>query len=189
MGIFGSTRQVVSGVCFGDSRGNQGALLRYISGEGAQQEVRLAGLLHDLAREIDPDVLKKKFKKENIELRPDEQNRSGIWHAFVGSIIAQEDFDINDPEILEAIRYHSAGNAGMGDVAKAVYLADILEPERSGWHEHEETFQNIQKLIETDLNAAVMAGLAHKIHLSLAYGTCILSRSIELWNSLVERSS
>lgn len=39
-------------------------------------------------------------------------------------------FEIKDPEILDAIRYHTTGRAGMGLLEKIIYLADSLEKSR-----------------------------------------------------------
>ena len=46
----------------------------------------LAGLLHDLAREMDLDQQKEIIEKNAIELREDELGCPGIWHGFNRSI-------------------------------------------------------------------------------------------------------
>ena len=38
--------------------------------------------------------------------------------------------NINDEEILDAIRYHSTGKENMSLLAKIIYVADLIEPNR-----------------------------------------------------------
>ncbi|MDV6378536.1 bis(5'-nucleosyl)-tetraphosphatase (symmetrical) YqeK [Sporosarcina sp. GW1-11] len=93
------------------------------------EKAEIAGLFHDYAKFMD--------KKELLELlqRDDEyelysQYHSELWHAPVGALLAKEKYGVEDEDILQAIRYHTTGRAGMSDLEKIIYIADLIEPGR-----------------------------------------------------------
>ena len=52
-----------------------------------------------------------------------------VLHAFNGAEEARVGFGITDPEIVDAVRYHTTGRAGMTTLDKLVYTADMVEEE------------------------------------------------------------
>lgn len=148
----------------------------------------LAGLLHDNAREMSMTKQKAMLRNVKVKLRSDELACPGIWHAFIGEMIAKKDFAVRDPDILEAIRFHSSGDLTMGPVAMCVYIADFIEPERDGWRSNQKLFTTIRRLALRDLKAAIQMTVMTKVRMSTELGTVILSRGVDLWNSLVSGS-
>ena len=53
-----------------------------------------------------------------------------IEHGPLAALEINKQFDIEDQEILDAIRYHTTGRAQMGLLEKIIYIADSLEPGR-----------------------------------------------------------
>jgi len=51
-------------------------------------------------------------------------------HGPLAAKKIQEDFGITDPEIIEAIEYHTTGKPGMCNLTKVMKLADMTEPNR-----------------------------------------------------------
>lgn len=92
----------------------------------------LAGLVHDCAKEI-PVEETVRLLKETYHITPDAMSLQmpRLLHGVLGSCIAQSRFGIYDPEILDAIRYHTTGKANMGLLSKIVYIADYIEPGRA----------------------------------------------------------
>ena len=91
------------------------------------QKAYIAGLLHDIAKGIDKDEslsLMKRFYPEYVNMG------APIYHQFLGEMVVKKDFDINDVDILEAIKYHTTGKANMNWLDKIVYSADKIEPTR-----------------------------------------------------------
>lgn len=87
----------------------------------------LAGLIHDIGKDV--PILKQKeivetFYKEYSGVEPK------IYHQFVGEYLAKNDFGIKNPNILNAIKYHTTGRAGMSELEIVVYSADKIEPTR-----------------------------------------------------------
>ncbi len=53
-----------------------------------------------------------------------------VLHQFTGAYLAETAFGISDPEILDAIRYHTSGRAEMSALEKLIFLADMIEDAR-----------------------------------------------------------
>jgi predicted HD superfamily hydrolase involved in NAD metabolism len=149
------------------------------------EKAYLAGILHDVAREREGKELTHLLKKHKIVLRKDEKMCPGIWHTLAGPVIAKNEYKVSDKEVLEAIRFHSMGDAKMGPVAKIIYIADIIEPERSENGGLKEELSAIRRMAEKDIDKALRMAVAFRIRKSLETGTVILTRGVELWNSLV----
>lgn len=91
----------------------------------------VAGLLHDCAKCI-PDAKKIKLcEKYKVEVTDIEKANPFLLHAKAGAIIAKEKYDIQDEEILDAIRCHTTGKPGMSLLDKIIYIADYIEPNRT----------------------------------------------------------
>lgn len=88
-----------------------------------------AAMLHDIAREMSIDKMWK-WASKYYEIDTLEQKRSVLIHGKAGAAIARDEYGINDPDILEAIMYHTTGKPGMSDLAKIILIADSIEPRR-----------------------------------------------------------
>lgn len=100
---------------------------------GANEEkAYFAGLVHDCAKEIPAEEAIRLLEKD-YGIKPDgiSLQMPRLLHGVLGSCIAQSRFGIYDPEILDAIRYHTTGKAGMGLLSKIIYIADYIEPNRA----------------------------------------------------------
>ena len=73
-------------------------------------------------------------------------------HGPVATALARERYGIEDPEILEAVRVHTTGSAGMGPVARIVFLADKLDPTKDRRYPFN---SEVRQVAATDLNRAI----------------------------------
>ena len=87
------------------------------------QKARIAALLHDCAKCLDP-------LKQEI-LSGDESGISAVHHAFAGAVVAKTDYAISDETILRAIRLHTTGERDMSDFDALLYTSDLIEPTRT----------------------------------------------------------
>ena len=67
-----------------------------------------------------------------------------INHASMAAETVKELFCVKDEDILNAIRYHTTGRAGMSRLEKILFLADTIEPGRK--------YKSISKLRDTCLD-------------------------------------
>ena len=94
------------------------------------KNAQVAGLLHDCAKCIPTGKKLKICKKNDIPLTRWEEENEALLHAKVGVYIAKKKYGIDDPAILNAIRYHTTGKEDMTVLEKIVYIADYIEPGR-----------------------------------------------------------
>ena len=91
--------------------------------EADKDVVYYAALLHDCAKYLRPT------KEQEEEIR-DFLGYDAIVHAGLGAVIARDNYGIGDERILNAIRYHATGRAGMSIEEQIVCLADAIEDGR-----------------------------------------------------------
>lgn len=95
-----------------------------------KEKAKIAGIVHDCAKYFTDEQIEDCVKKFNINLDPLEENNIALSHSIVGSYVAKEVFNINDEEILSAIKYHTTGRENMSLLEKIIYMADLIEEGR-----------------------------------------------------------
>ena len=90
----------------------------------------IAGFLHDCAKCLSHEEQLSICEKNNIEITDVERRNHSLLHAKAGIYIASTKYEVRDPEILNAIRYHTTGRENMSLLEKIVYIADFIEPNR-----------------------------------------------------------
>jgi nicotinate-nucleotide adenylyltransferase len=90
----------------------------------------LAGLAHDLAREMDLRKVRLLAARDGGGISALEAERPVLLHGRAASVLLRDALGVGDPEILDAVASHVTGRASMGLLAKIVFVADFLEPGR-----------------------------------------------------------
>ncbi|MBR5804611.1 MAG: nicotinate-nucleotide adenylyltransferase [Clostridia bacterium] len=112
------------------------------------EKARLAALLHDCAKCMD--------KEEQFALSGEQEYIPAILHAPAGAVLAETEYGITDPEILQAIRLHCTGDEGMSDLDMLIFLADMTE--------HGRSFPSVNEIRD-----AVWQSLEHGMLVALIY--------------------
>lgn len=94
-----------------------------------ENNAKFAGLLHDVAKNMENSELIDYCKENNIPLDEVKLSSPGMLHAEVGADIAKKKFGANN-EIVQAILYHTLANDVMEDLDKIIYIADLIEEGR-----------------------------------------------------------
>lgn len=92
-----------------------------------RERAAIGGLLHDAAKLMSPAELLDYCDRYNLSIDDIDRKTPQTLHPFVGAELVREAFNIQDPDILNAIRFHTTGRAGMSRVEKIVYIADKIE--------------------------------------------------------------
>ena len=87
-----------------------------------ENKVIVAALLHDCAKGL--TTLHTGVPQEVADY-------PAVVHAFNGAQEAALRYGVTDPEILDAIRYHTTGRPAMSDLERLIYLADMVEDTRT----------------------------------------------------------
>lgn len=90
----------------------------------------IAAILHDILKDTPSQEQFKILKNSDISLTEVEKQSPQLWHAMAGMVFVRDKLDISEEDILNAIRYHTTGRAGMSLVEKVVFLADFISEDR-----------------------------------------------------------
>jgi predicted HD superfamily hydrolase involved in NAD metabolism len=91
----------------------------------------IAGLVHDCAKGFSNETLLKMAVEYGVDINEVYRFQPELLHGPVGAYVAQMEFNIDDEEILHAIRYHTTGCENMSLLDKIIYIADYIEPGRN----------------------------------------------------------
>ena len=99
---------------------------------GADEEkAYIAGMLHDITKEMPGDEQLQIIRDSDIILDNVLSEAPKLWHGLSGSIYVRKNLGILDEDILNAIRYHTTGRAGMSLLEKIIFVADYTSEERT----------------------------------------------------------
>lgn len=119
---------------------------------GDIEKAQIAGLLHDCAKGMSEHKLLDLCEKHHIQISKEERKKPSLLHAKVGSYLARKKYKVTDPDILNAISYHTTGRPKMSLLEKIIFVADYMEPGRR----QAPRLEQIRRMSYADLNQAVL---------------------------------
>lgn len=122
-----------------------------------ENKAYIAGLLHDIAKEMPQDEQLQMVQKSGIILDGVEQKTPKLWHSILGAQLVRS-IGINDEQIINAIRYHTTAREGSTLLEQVVYLADWISFERSF-----KAAQTVRERIAFGLDSAMLCALSASI--------------------------
>lgn len=128
------------------------------------QQAKIAGLLHDCAKNFSFAEQRDMCERFDIAIDPVTEASPKVWHQMLGAKVAAQEFGIRDAEILQAIACHTTGKANMSKLDKILYLADYTEPNR----EQFKGLEQLRALTHQDLDEAMLFALDISIQSVLA---------------------
>lgn len=180
--IVGRLGRILTRPRFDHSQGvSQTAMILADRFGGNGMQARIAGILHDCAREIPSPKLIEEALRWGIKIGEVERQEPVLLHAPIGAKIAEIQYGVRDKEVLEAIKTHTVGGKAMSVLAKIIYLADFIEPGRN--------FPGVDKLraaAENDLNEAVLTAYDHTIQYIIKRRGLIHPATVEGRNELLK---
>lgn len=90
----------------------------------------LAGIAHDMCKDMSNDLLISLASHDNQPITPAEKEKPSLLHGRAAAVKLETDFGIDDPDIIQAVSRHTLGGASMCPLAKILYIADKIEPGR-----------------------------------------------------------
>ena len=94
------------------------------------EQAALAALLHDAAKELPKDEMRAIMQAYPQYAQGGEARPTPVWHGICAAILARTEWGVTDEAVLSAIACHTAGKAGMTQLDKILYLADMTSAER-----------------------------------------------------------
>lgn len=129
------------------------------------EQAALAALLHDAAKELPKDEMRAIMQAYPEYAQGGEARPTPVWHGICAAILARTEWGVTDEAVLSAIACHTAGKAGMTQLDKILYLADMTSAERD-WP----GVNKLRKLELKDLDAAMLAALKQTNDFVLSQG-------------------
>lgn len=111
-----------------------------------------AGLLHDCAKCIPSNEKLILCEKYDINVSPIEERNPSLVHAKLGAKLAEEVYGETDADVLNSIKNHTTGRAGMSTLEKIIFVADYMEPGR----DKAPNLEEIRKLAFSDIDSALV---------------------------------
>lgn len=148
------------------------------------EKAEIAALVHDYAKERSDREFLSIIELKSLD--KDLENWGNyIWHGVVGAEIIRDELNIDDSEILNAIREHTTG-AGetMSKLSQVIFMADYLELGR-----HFKGVEEARAITEKSLAAGVRFQIVHTISRLVSKETKIYPKSIETYNYWLDKGN
>ena len=126
------------------------------------EEAEIAGLLHDCGKFSDKIKILKMVDEFDIILDNIMKINTALVHGPLGVAIAKTKYNISNPDILNAIYYHTTGRENMSLLEKIVFIADLIEPSRNFCGVEE-----MRELAYEDIDEALILALDRNINFVL----------------------
>ncbi len=147
---------------------------------GDAEKACLAGLLHDITKNAQDEEHLKIFREFGIILSDVEKNAKKLWHAMSGAEYVKHVIGISDPDIIDAIRYHTTAKADMSLLAKILYLADFTSEDRDY-----EDVDIIRGYVDESLEKAFVYALQYSITDLVNQGRAVHEDTVRAYNQAV----
>lgn len=115
-----------------------------------------AGFFHDICKEMPREEQLQWLGKSDIIVDELFLKQPKIWHGFAAAEYLRCELNVSDPDILNAVRYHTTARAGMSLLEQIIYLADLTSAERDY-----PDVAVMQKLVDTSLQDAMLYALQY----------------------------
>jgi predicted HD superfamily hydrolase involved in NAD metabolism len=139
----------------------------------------IAGISHDLARELDIAEMLLLAEKDGFPVRDWERANPLLLHGRAAASVLAKHTGYSDAETLQAIRDHVTGRGAMGLISKIVFAADFLEPTREFVSPE---FR--RRTLGLSLDEMVLAVLERKIHFVKAAAKEVAADALDLRTEL-----
>ncbi len=140
----------------------------------------LAGLLHDITKQANCEEHLQIFETFGIILDDIEKNAKKLWHAISGTAYIKNVLNINNTELLDAVRFHTTGKPKMSKTALILYIADFTSADRDY-----EDVDVIRRLADISLEDALVYALQYTITDLVARKKAVHNDTFAAYNQVV----
>jgi predicted HD superfamily hydrolase involved in NAD metabolism len=144
------------------------------------RRVRLAGWIHDVAKDWDDAALLAYAESHHLPVSLAERAVPLLMHGAVGYALAAEQFGLDDPLLQSACALHTTGAPGMTVVDKIVFVADLIEPTRAA-----RRVGDARRVVDRDLDAGVLCAVDTVLKHLIRRQRIIDPRMFDLRNQLL----
>lgn len=149
-----------------------------------KDDARIAGLVHDCAKEWPPKKLLKHVRRRRLAV-PDIpfilKNGPNLLHAYVSADVARQKGWIRTKAQVNAVAAHTLGQLPMGKPESILFIADLAAYDRRF-----PEARQVRKIARENLHAGLREAFRVKFHYQLLKSKKIHPTPLAVWNSLVD---
>lgn len=144
----------------------------------------LCGVFHDIARELPRETLLALAKERHLPVKAEEEKEPLLLHGDIAAAVMQENYGIQDEEMLDAVRRHTVGDREMTLLDKILFIADKTEPLR----DYKEAAA-IRERASHDLDGALYDAIRGEMEYCAAHGYHVHPKTILMMNNLSKKEN
>ncbi len=148
---------------------------------GNKEQARLAGILHDITKEMPLEQQYAYIERNGETLSALERNNSAVIHQKSGAAYCALELGITDAQVLSAIRYHTTGRRDMALLEKIVYTADLISAERDY-----PDVEIMRSLAAQSIDEAMLYAIKYTINNLVSKTELLHPDTVECYNSILE---
>lgn len=148
------------------------------------EQAALAALGHDYCRAMAGSELLEHARRRHLITDPVEEAQPLLLHGPVAAALLQEQGLVTDSAVLDAIRWHTTGRAGMSLLERVIWVADYIEPGRNF-----PGVGDIRREAERNLDNALLIALDSTLRYVLQRGWLLHTYSVHARNWLLMRQA
>ncbi|TRM12766.1 HD domain-containing protein [Lentibacillus cibarius] len=147
----------------------------------SQEKAELAAILHDYAKYFPLEDMQQTIRESNLSKNLLDYHHE-LWHGPVASVLVEQRHGITDPEIQNAICYHTTGRAHMSRMEAILFVADYIEPGRSF-----PGVDEVREAAQKDLFRAAWMALRNTIQFLVGKHATVYPDTFYAYNDLTKR--
>ena len=151
---------------------------------GADEEkTYVAGLLHDVCKDIPHSEQRKLLELSNKDVTDEELIIPQLWHGIAGEVYCRTVLEIDDEDILNSIRFHTVARKDMTLLEEIIYLADLTSADRDY-----PDVDYMRKLVKKDIEESMIYALQYSVSDVVRRKSLLPRHTIEAYNRYIYNS-
>ena len=140
----------------------------------------IAGLLHDVMKNSDDTEQLEMIERYGISMTELEKKNKKLWHAMSAPGYLLYELGEKDEDLLNAVRYHTTGRAGMSLLERIIFIADYISDERDY-----NGVEIMRELADKSLEDAMLFALKFTLQKLSSQNMCIHPDCLGCYNELI----
>ena len=146
------------------------------------ERAELGALAHDVCRAVSGDSLLRMSAEMGVSVSDVEQDFPILLHGPVGAELLRREEDLIDPDLYEAVRWHSTAHASLAPLGKLIFLADKLDPQKAAVYSYQ---AKLHDMALESLDLALLEFLSREMATRVERGETVHPASLDARNSLI----
>lgn len=145
-----------------------------------EEKAARAALIHDVAKNMMMEDQLAAMEADGFEMDEFFVQSPSLYHGPAGAYIARTVLGEEDEDVLDAIRYHTIPSQNPRPLAKVLFIADMIEPDRSF-----PGVDALRSLARKDLDEAFLTALVSPMIYELGRRHVVHPNTLIVYNRMI----